>query len=412
MIAVKIENLSKRYRLGQFDRKTFLADWKRKLFGGVEADDAPGVFWALRDLSFEVEQGQVVAIIGHNGAGKSTLLKILSAITSPTRGAVKLRGRVASLLEVGTGFHPELSGKDNVFLNGAILGMTRREVASKFDEIVAFAEIGEFINTPVKRYSSGMRVRLAFAVAAHLEPEILIIDEVLAVGDTAFQQRCIGKMGEVSRSGRTVLFVSHNAAAVENLCTRGLVLHRGKLEFDGTQTEALRYYANRIAAAGINLATRTDRAGSGEMIITDMEFRDTKGQRTAAIGAGSALEIWLHYERKGDADFSRLCIELTANTHLGAAVFNHSNWFTGEQFGTVPDRGAFVCKLPSLPLPEGTFKFDFGLYPLYRRRVPLDAVKAAAELRVLDSNFFGGGKMPVQTDGACLVPGAWRVEPA
>lgn len=410
MIAVKIENLSKRYRLGQLDRKTFLADWKRKLFGGVEADDAPGIFWALRDINFEVEQGQVVAILGHNGAGKSTLLKILSAITSPTRGAVKLRGRVASLLEVGTGFHMELSGRDNVFLNGAILGMTRREVASKFDEIVAFAEIAGFIDTPVKRYSSGMRVRLAFAVAAHLEPEILVVDEVLSVGDASFQQRCIGKMGEVSRSGRTVLFVSHNAAAVENLCTRGIVLHRGKAEFDGTQTEALRYYANRIASAATNLATREDRTGSGEMIITDMEFRDAEGRATHAVAAGEAVEVWLRYERRGDADFSRLCVEITANTHLGSPVFNQSNWFTGDAFGTVPDRGTFVCCIPALLLPEGTYKFDFGLYPLYRRRVPLDGVKAAAELRVLDSNFFGGGKMPAITDGSCLMPGSWRLE--
>lgn len=411
-VVVRVQNLAKRYQLGELSRKTFIANWRRKLFGGVEPDDGPGIFWALRDVSFDVEQGQVIGILGRNGAGKSTLLKILSSITAPTRGSVKMRGRIASLLEVGTGFHQELSGRDNVYLNGAILGMSRREVTSKFDEIVAFSGVEQFLDTPVKRYSSGMRVRLAFAVAANLEAELLMIDEVLAVGDASFQAKCLGKIGEVAGSGRTVLFVSHNAATVESLCKRGIVLHAGKVAFDGTQTDALRFYAEANALHGVCVRDRTDRTGSGEMIITDMEFRDAKGERISAIGAGSPLEIWLHYERRGDADFGRLCVELTANTHLGAPVFNHSNWFTGDQFGAVPKRGAFVCKLPSLPLPDGTFKFDFGLYPLYRRRVPLDAVKAAAELRVLDSNFFGGGKMPALTDGACLVPGAWRVETA
>ena len=196
-VAIRVENLAKRYRLGELSRKTFVADWRRKLFGGEEPDDAPNVFWALRDVSFDIQQGQVVGILGRNGAGKSTLLKILSSITSPTRGAIRMKGRIASLLEVGTGFHQELSGRDNVFLNGAILGMSRKEVASKFDEIVAFSGVEQFLDTPVKRYSSGMRVRLAFAVAANLEAELLMIDEVLAVGDAAFQQKCLGKIGRV-----------------------------------------------------------------------------------------------------------------------------------------------------------------------------------------------------------------------
>jgi lipopolysaccharide transport system ATP-binding protein len=209
-------------------------------------------FWALRDVSFEVKQGEVVGIIGRNGAGKSTLLKILSRITEPTEGRVRIRGRVASLLEVGTGFHPELTGRENIFVNGAILGMTRAEIAKKFDEIVAFAEIETFLDTPVKRYSSGMYVRLAFAVAAHLEPEILIVDEVLAVGDDAFQKKCIGKMEDVGREGRTILFVSHNMSAIETLCRRGILLEGGTLSSDTSPHEAvtqyLRYQARKHVA--------------------------------------------------------------------------------------------------------------------------------------------------------------------
>jgi lipopolysaccharide transport system ATP-binding protein len=212
-------------------------------------------FWALRDVSFDVQAGEVVGIIGRNGAGKSTLLKILSRITPPTRGHMRLRGRVASLLEVGTGFHPELTGRENIYLNGAMLGMTRAEIQSKFDEIVAFSEVEQFLDTPVKRYSSGMYVRLAFGVAAHLEPEILIVDEVLAVGDAQFQKKCLGKMKEVSTgSGRTVLFVSHNMAAVQSLCSRAVVMRNGQVEYCGEVGTAIRHYSDQAAQSGSAIA--------------------------------------------------------------------------------------------------------------------------------------------------------------
>jgi lipopolysaccharide transport system ATP-binding protein len=271
---ISVKGLSKRYKLGVFNAKTlreeaeaFLARFARGKQGtggrgqvsGLSTLDAsrstpsaPDEFWALKDVSFDVQPGEVIGVIGRNGAGKSTLLKILSRITEPTSGEARIRGRVASLLEVGTGFHPELSGRENIFLNGAILGMTKAEVRSKFDEIVAFAEIEKFIDTPVKRYSSGMYVRLAFAVAAHLEPEILIVDEVLAVGDVNFQRKCLGKMKSVAKQdGRTVLFVSHNASALRTLCTRGIVLRSGELVAQGEINQLVTDYEKESLSQAI-----------------------------------------------------------------------------------------------------------------------------------------------------------------
>ena len=256
-VVIKVENLGKQYRLGQVGTGTISHDlnrwWHRVRgkedpylrIGDVNDRSAKGVsdlVWALKDISFEVKQGEVLGIIGKNGAGKSTLLKILSRVTAPTVGDIKVRGRIASLLEVGTGFHPELTGRENIFLNGAILGMTKVEIKSKFDEIVDFSGVERYIDTPVKRYSSGMYVRLAFAVAAHLEPEILVVDEVLAVGDAEFQKKCLGKMKDVSGQGRTVLFVSHNLSSVKQLCDKGILLVNGRLEFEGTKNEAIDRY--------------------------------------------------------------------------------------------------------------------------------------------------------------------------
>ena len=267
--AISIQNVSKAYRLGVIGHGTLRGDlqswWAKvrgkedpnRIIGSKEAIEGD-TLWALRDVSFDVEQGSVWGIIGANGAGKSTLLKILSRVTAPTSGQIKVRGRVASLLEVGTGFHPELTGRENIFLNGAILGMTKAEVKKKFDEIVAFSEIETFIDTPVKRYSSGMYVRLAFAVAAHLDPEILVVDEVLAVGDAAFQKKCIGKMGSVAKEGRTVLFVSHNMGAVRNLCRNGVVLRNGRIDCQGTANEAVEFYLSKSVESGATEWKRAD----------------------------------------------------------------------------------------------------------------------------------------------------------
>jgi homopolymeric O-antigen transport system ATP-binding protein len=255
--------------------------------------------WALREVSFEVKQGEILGIIGQNGAGKSTLLKILSRVTAPTSGEIRVKGRIASLLEVGTGFHPELTGRENIFLNGAILGMTKAEIRKKLDEIVVFAEVEKFLDTPVKRYSSGMYVRLAFAVAAHLEPEILIVDEVLAVGDISFQMKCLGKMGDVARGGRTVLFVSHNMASVKLLCTRGIVLAQGDLGFEGTTSQAVEWYLASISTGKIDGCISDDaprRHHTGEARFRRMMLSDASGNPTDQLLLGEKVRVRIMLE--------------------------------------------------------------------------------------------------------------------
>jgi len=411
MVVLRLEQLGKAFRLGEIGRRVFFRDWRNKLTARDVLEDDPDVYWALRDVSFEVREGEVVGLLGANGAGKSTLLKLVSQITAPTRGCVKLRGRVASLLEVGTGFHPELTGRDNVFLNGVILGMTRREIAAKLDEIVSFSGVEKFIDTPVKRYSVGMRVRLAFAVAAQLEPEILAIDEVLAVGDAAFQQKCLGKIGEVSRSGRTVIFVSHNVASIESLCTRGVVLDKGRLAFDGTQSAAIEAYAATRGGRTTDLRTRTDRLGSGEVRVTAVELRDSSGRPVAVARSGDELQIALHFTRSAGATFPRLAAQVTITTYLGAPVFTFANWLNGDQFGDLPEEGILVCRIPALPLPVGHFTIGFRISAEERgRRDPFDGMEAAADLHVEAGDFFGTGKLPPLRLGVCLVRGGWKLE--
>lgn len=313
-IAIIVENISKRYRIGIKEEKcdtlsSMLMSWiklpllnyrrLRQLSQFDDLEDA-SVVWALKDVSFDVEQGEAVAIIGGNGSGKSTLLKIVSRITQPTGGSVRFVGRVSSLLEVGTGFHPELTGRENVYLNGSILGMSKSEIDGKFDEIVAFSEVEKFLDTPVKRYSSGMRVRLAFAVAAHLEPEILLIDEVLAVGDDAFQRKCLGKMKNVAHDGRTVLFVSHNLRAVQKLCARSIVLEKGRLIFDGDTQQAIDLYLSsrddRIAECG-DVKNIPRRNGLSELIrFNSCILLNSEGIPTKKIQYGQSFSVSLEIE--------------------------------------------------------------------------------------------------------------------
>jgi len=420
---IRAENLSKHYRLGVIDRRMLyqeLQSWWARV-RGHEDPNAPifqrharvenGTCWALQDVSFEVGQGEVVGIIGGNGAGKSTLLKILSEITPPSSGRALMQGRVASLLEVGTGFHPELTGRDNVFLNGAIMGMTRRDVSQRFDEIAAFSGVEDYLDTPVKRYSSGMRVRLGFAVAAHLEPEILIIDEVLAVGDAAFQQKCLGKLGEVARAGRTVLFVSHNLSSVENLCQRGIVLKGGLLAFDGTQTAAIAHYLDSIGASGVSLRDRTDRTGSGELRVTAIEMRDMDGRSTRTLFAGQDVDIHVQFENPQRRQFRELGVQLTVKTQLEAPVFTQSNRLHRVDFSEPPARGSFVCRLSRLPLPVSAFRISFIVTAqLGSADLIIDAMEHAFDFEVASGDFFGIGKIPKISQGVCFVPAQWRLD--
>jgi len=311
LTVIRIENLCKQYRLGVISGKRLVDDVNRwwagirgkedplakigKITkgGSLSNGNAKDRFFALKDISLEIKEGEVVGIIGRNGAGKSTLLKILSRVTAPTRGEVRVRGRIASLLEVGTGFHPELTGRENVFLNGAILGMTKAEIKKKFDEIVAFSGIEKFIDTPVKRYSSGMHVRLGFAVAAHLDPEILIVDEVLSVGDAAFREKCLGKMQQVNSSeGRTVLFVSHDMATVDTLCKRGIVLDSGTVAFDGKTSEAILHYSKPLSVkAAVDELEDRPRQGVGGARVLGLRFEDDDGNLQTQFRMGEPVNI-------------------------------------------------------------------------------------------------------------------------
>jgi lipopolysaccharide transport system ATP-binding protein len=411
---IRIDSLSKQYRIGarQNSNETLrevVAGAIRSPLGSLRRRrGSPGeTIWALKGLNFDVEPGEIVGIIGRNGAGKSTLLKILSRITEPTSGRVEMYGRASSLLEVGTGFHPELTGRENIFLNGAILGMSRHEIASKFDEIVAFAEIEKFTDTPVKRYSSGMYMRLAFSVAAHLEPEILIVDEVLAVGDAQFQKKCLGKMSEAGQRGRTILFVSHNMAAVSNLCRRVVVLDAGCATFIGTQDEAVAHYFARFRGATDSLRDRADRVGSGEMRVVAIEMRDARGRSLETVASGQYVDICLHYERAADFRHSNVIAGICVKTQTDVPVFLQHNRLTRAEWGSLPRRGAFVCRIPRLPLPPSTYRVTFSLM---RDGEYLDAMDDAAELNVTDGDFFGSGEVPPATHGSCLVDAEWRLE--
>jgi len=334
-VVIRVENLSKEYRLGTISHGTLYRDlqsgWAKfrgnedpnARIGSINREQLNSIndrFCALKDVSFDVRQGEIIGIIGRNGAGKSTLLKIISRVTAPTSGTIKIKGRVASLLEVGTGFHPELTGRENIFLNGAILGMQTGEIEQKFDEIVNFSEINKFIDTPVKRYSSGMYVRLAFAVAAHLDPDILVVDEVLAVGDAQFQDKCLGKMKDVSKGGRTVLFVSHQMSAVENLCSRVLLIDTGKIAADGPTREIIPKYLQKFKTDAIagDFADRNDREGTGEFRFQKVWLTDNQGNIVDYFHTGERLvAIQVLLAPKHDNMEIRAIVTLTINDVSG-----------------------------------------------------------------------------------------------
>jgi lipopolysaccharide transport system ATP-binding protein len=406
-IAIRARGLSKRYSLGQMGYTQLRDAIAARLRPGAAARGSREEFWALRDIDLDVERGETFGIIGHNGAGKSTLLKILSRITPPTDGEADLNGRVGALLEVGTGFHPELTGRENVFLNGAILNMSRAEIARKFDEIIEFADISRFIDTPVKRYSSGMQLRLAFAVAAHLEPEILIIDEVLSVGDLSFQQKCIGRMEEVAKEGRTVLFVSHNLTAVRNLCSRAMLLESGRVKALGNTDEVIAEYARGVQSrAGTPLLERTDRKGRGDLRFSEISF-ESDGEPIDSPITGEDMEILLSYRTADGKPLRSVSFGVLVLTHLNELMLHLSSPVTGVMFPEIPGTGTVRCSVPRCPLPAGQYSVhiwaEIG-------DEPIDWIEYACELTVIQGDYFRSGKAPPPTHRAVLVDHAWSVE--
>jgi lipopolysaccharide transport system ATP-binding protein len=428
-IAIKVENISKIYRIGL--KKEMQDNFAGALFDFIKSpwknyrkyrslyrfddiklgnarnskDTPPDIIFAVNDVSFEVKKGEVLGLIGGNGAGKSTLLKILAKITDPTSGQAEIRGRISSLLEVGTGFHQELTGRENVYLNGTILGMTKKEVDGKFDQIVDFSGVEKFIDTPVKRYSSGMKVRLAFAVAAFLEPEILLVDEVLAVGDAKFQRKCIGKMSEVSRQGITVIFVSHNMAVIENLCDRVILMESGKVILDSDSQSAIsRYIQNSTSTSKTIDIGRVPRISGYLPIIQRLEFINEQGQSVSAVQSGKPLKIRIHYNHSEilkDPYFG-----LNFETLLGIKVIQVQ---TRLQKGHLPDLntyGIIECTIPRLPLLPGSYFVSPGCGTKSKQ---LDFVERACQLQVTEFDVFGTGRLPQPRTALVFVDAQWEV---
>jgi lipopolysaccharide transport system ATP-binding protein len=403
---IELEGISKRYRLGRIGstslRDSFERGWDHFRGKGATEKPADGEFWALRDLSFAIQPGEMVGIIGENGAGKSTLLKILSRITEPTRGEAWLRGRPASLLEVGTGFHPELSGRENIFLNGAILGMRRHEIRKKFDEIVAFSEVEQFIDTPVTRYSSGMYVRLAFAVAAHLEPEILLVDEVLAVGDAAFQKKCLGKMGDVARQGRTVLFVSHNMASILALCERAILLKSGRVLGDGLPGEVVRaYLKSESADEAIVLEERADRKGDGSARFVSCKVESIESG--SFISSTSQLRFTLAYKSSGPLRHVRFLVTIYDYTNTGIYLFDSDA--VGGIADVLPAEGVVSCTTDPINLTPGRCYINVALF---RGTAMADHIERATSFDVEADEFYRTGRIPSRDWVLCLLRHEWK----
>jgi lipopolysaccharide transport system ATP-binding protein len=410
---ISVEHISKSYHLGVIGSGSFADDmrmwWARargktnpllRIGEDEHADRIGEEIWALRDISFTVNQGEVLGIIGRNGAGKSTLLKILSRVTAPTSGLIKVKGRIASLLEVGTGFHPDLTGRENIYLNGATLGMSRAEVHRKLDEIVAFSGIAEFLDTPVKRYSSGMYVRLAFAVAAHLESDILLVDEVLAVGDAEFQRKCLGKMGDIANGGRTVFFVSHNMGSIKSLCTRGLLIKKGRIADDNVIEDVIGKYLEEFNLNTGLLKDRTDRQGNGlsrlELININGGLEDKK--QAVFTGGPVVFQFYISSVLPG--------MECVFNIYdeLGVALARFSSGFgsNGEKINAVEN--CFSCYIKELPLSPGHYRINVAIS---KNGILLDRLESAATFIVEQANNSGGRRTPSDSSARISLPHQW-----
>lgn len=414
-VAIGVEGLGKRYRIGEAQRYNALRDSLARILSGswLRLRPSPGepngreeTFWALKDLSFEIQRGDVVGIVGRNGAGKSTLLKILSRITEPTEGVARIRGRVGSLLEVGTGFHPELTGRENITLNGAILGMGRREIARKFDAIVSFAEVERFLDTPVKHYSSGMYVRLAFGVAAHLEPDILLVDEVLAVGDAAFQKKCLGKMDAVAREGRTVLFVSHNMGAVGRLCQRGVLLHEGRVEAEGPMADVIERYMARMLGGAAEVRYAPD---DGKVLqILRVRLLDYEGRPSRQLDRIQPFRVAIDYCSRQRTEGAHLALMLDRAD--GTPVWHSVDTDSAPDGIIERTEGTFraIAEFPAGILNAGTYYLRLGLAryggQVYDYREPLS-------FQLLDNGTFASlGASGKQRTGVIGLPVQWTME--
>ena len=413
-LAIEVVNLGKEFHIGGGQNKyyrltdqladTFTAPFRRagRLLRGqaTGAADLDATIWALKGVSFQIRSGEVVGLIGRNGAGKSTLLKLLSGITDPTEGYADIYGRIGSLLEVGTGFHPELTGRENTYLYGAILGMQKAEIQRKLDEIVAFAEIDRFLDTPVKHYSSGMYVRLAFSVAAHLEPEILLVDEVLAVGDMAFQRKCLGKMDDVAQEGRTVLFVSHNIGLLQALCERGIFLQQGAVCADGTMTEAVDAYLQTLEQVqSQDLSQRADRKGQGQIRLVGTEVTNRSGPSSVLKTGHPAQFVFAVNDLVPD-----LACNFFIYDTIGQPVASFKSKAQSPEDTVDPDNGQkFVCEIDELMLLPGRYRIDVAIIGNNRLQ---DFLEAAAVIEVGDGQLRG---RPAQSDGkfSVFMPHRW-----
>ena len=414
-IAIKAENVSKAYQLGQIGTGTISRDIER-WWAGVRGKEDPflkigevndraiksesNIIWSLNDINFEIEQGSAVGIIGRNGAGKSTLLKILSRVTAPTKGTIKARGRIASLLEVGTGFHPELTGRENIYLNGAILGMRKKEIDKKLDQIIDFSGVEKYVDTPVKRYSSGMYVRLAFAVAAHLDSEILIVDEVLAVGDAEFQKKCLGKMSEVSKgAGKTVLFVSHNMAAIQQLCNQLVYLKNGIIDYKGKVAEGLTIYYN--STKSIN--------SDKETILRNRDIKDKKAFITS-------FDVKMKIERK------KLCISIFVeavlsvenieiaigiNDDTGMRLITFHSRFTNQQFNLKKGMNELICEADQFFLKQNNYNMKIFLGNKYET---IDFIDEPIDFEIPEYNFYATGIIPDSSQGCAMAHHQWTIK--
>ncbi len=410
-LAIRVEHVSKKYELGMLASGTlYHTIWNTldRLRGrNKRSAQEDNEFWALKDINFEIKRGEVIGIIGRNGAGKSTLLKVLSRITEPSSGRITINGRIASLLEVGTGFHPELSGRENIFLNGSILGMTRQEIKSKFDEIVDFSGVEKFLDTPVKRYSSGMYVRLAFAVAAHLEPEILIIDEVLSVGDAEFQKKCIGKMEGVAKSGRTVLFVSHNMGAVKTLTSKSILLSEGKLiDYDKTNIIINKYLTSFAGnQSSMFSPLPKNRKGSQAASFKDIFITNGANERIHSIISGIKVEIHFIINNNTKSTLEQCSIGFGLFSLENNMLFALKNDVIGKYFDVRPGENEFVVTLEKWPTSGGVLKYNVILN---KGLETLDWIQECGTIDVDTGDFYGTGKVPAGNSQIVLVEQKWH----